>query len=1091
MAALAARLAACAALALSLCASAQPLRVVTADNYPPYVYRNPDGAIEGYEVDLWHLWERKTGKPVVLTATNWAEAQRVLLSGKADVIDLIFRTPAREGLYDFSPPFAEVTTAIYTDASISGIHDVANLRGFEVGVQEGDACAETLLGAGIASVHTYPTNAALMAAVSNRNVKIFCLDDYPASYYLYRLGLQRTFVRAFGLYRSAFHRAVRKGNATTLAVVDRGMALISEPERAALRAKWMGQALVGQQIGRQAGEILFALALVILGLVAWLVTVRKAVRSRTTELEREKAQWRGLVENSPDLIWLKDDQGIYRACNQAGERLFGKAKHDIIGKSDFDLFDAAAAARNRERDSAALHARVPLASEERLVFPATGLARLFETIRTPILNASGALLGVLGVARDISERRRQEQTIREQSELLREMSALARIGAWEVDLASGHVVWTDEAARIHGLEPGDRRDLATFLSCLHGEARVQFQHAFDEAISTGQPSAAEFELTSAAGTGKWVRAICRPVLEEGKAVKVRGTLQDVSERRKLEQSMLTANLIYQSSSEAIALTDEANRVVDANPAYLEQMGVPADEVIGKPPAMFGSVLHDASFYQRIANELAASGHWQGEVWDHGRGGELVARSVNIRVIRHPDGRLYRHVLQFHDITEQKQKDELIWRHTNFDVLTGLPNRRLLLDRLKQAIRKAHAAGAGLGLMFIDLDRFKAVNDAYGREAGDRAMLEVSQRLARAIPETACLGRLEGDRFGVVLGGADQHVQMETVAAAVIAAVGQPIPLEQGQVAYVSAGVGIALYPDDGDQAEELIKNAEHAVYLAKRAGRGRFTYFKPSLQREAQLKLMLTNDLRQALARKELCVHYQPIVEAASGRIRKAEALLRWMHPTYGLIGPARFIPLAEESGLILEIGEWVFQEAIASIEQWRREFGSVIEVSINNSPIQFEQAGICQWMERFLDSGLPRESIAVEITEGLLVSDSDQVRGCLKQLRDIGAKVSIDDFGTGFSALSYLKHFDVDYLKIDKSFIDSLIDDDSDRALTEAIVDMAHKLGIETIAEGVETRAQRDLLAGFGCDYLQGFLYSPAVPRESFSAMIEPQAAS
>jgi EAL domain-containing protein (putative c-di-GMP-specific phosphodiesterase class I) len=262
------------------------------------------------------------------------------------------------------------------------------------------------------------------------------------------------------------------------------------------------------------------------------------------------------------------------------------------------------------------------------------------------------------------------------------------------------------------------------------------------------------------------------------------------------------------------------------------------------------------------------------------------------------------------------------------------------------------------------------------------------------------------------------------------------------------------------------------------------------MQREAQAKLTLTNDLRHALERREMHLFYQPIVEIASGRIRKAEALLRWSHPVHGMVSPARFIPLAEESGLIVEIGDWVVQQAISSIERWRTKYGSLVELSVNNSPAQFEQGSQCQWIDRLVRSGLPPDSLTVEITEGVLVKDSDQVRACLKRLHESGAKVSIDDFGTGFSALSYLKHFDVDYLKIDKSFIANLTEDDSDQALTAAIIDMAHKLGIQAIAEGVETRAQRDMLARFGCDYIQGHLYSRAVPREIFELMLEPQAA-
>jgi EAL domain-containing protein (putative c-di-GMP-specific phosphodiesterase class I) len=316
-------------------------------------------------------------------------------------------------------------------------------------------------------------------------------------------------------------------------------------------------------------------------------------------------------------------------------------------------------------------------------------------------------------------------------------------------------------------------------------------------------------------------------------------------------------------------------------------------------------------------------------------------------------------------------------------------------------------------------------------------------------------------------------------------------LGAGEQAYLSASLGISIYPDDGADALDLVRNAEHAERLAKRSGRGQFQYFTPALQEHAQATVRLMNDLRDALARQELQLYYQPIVEVSTERVRKAEVLLRWLHPKEGLVSPARFIPLAEESGLINDIGDWVLAEAIATTGRWRDKYGSVIELSVNISPKQFDHPDPLPWLTRIVDAGLPPGSITVEITEGVLVSDAEQVIRCLDALHAVGAKASIDDFGTGFSALAYLKQFKVDYLKIDKSFIDKLTQGGSDRAVTEAIIDLAHRLGIATIAEGVETAAQRELLKALGCDFIQGYYYSPAVTREAFEGVLERQMAA
>jgi diguanylate cyclase (GGDEF)-like protein/PAS domain S-box-containing protein len=1076
-----------ACLVLPALALAAPLRVVMDQNYPPYSRRNPDGKLEGYTVDLWQLWQKKTGRQVELIPANRAQVLPMLDEGKADVIDPIFLTPARSARFDFSPSYAAVSTGIYAAASIGGIHDVHSLKGFEVGVQAGDACAEHLARAGIKSVHVFPTYERLLAAAASQDVKLLCLDENSADYQLYRFGLHRSYVKAFDIMRDQLRRAVRKGDAATLAVLERGMAQITDSERAALHDKWMGRPLLPQRYAERLVQVLVALGGLVLLLLVWLASVRRAVRIRTRALEREQAQLRTLVESGPDLVWLKDLEGVYQACNTRTANVFGRPREHILGKRDGELFDPATADRFRREDAAAMRVGGPVTFEQ--AAPPGGFEqRVFETIKTPVTQPDGTVIGVLGVARDISERREQERTIREQDRLLQEMSTLAQIGAWEIDLASEAFHWTDELAAIYEIPPGLPVTPALCTACYAEEDRELIGRTLDAAATRGRPFTIELPMVSGAGKRKWVRSICSAVFDGGRPVTLRGTVQDVTQLRDLEESMRMANLIYQTSLEAIVVTDEANRIVDANPAFTRQTGEELRAVLGTTPRLFASRMHDAGFYERLCQALLADDHWQGEILDRNPDGSFTAKYVDIRVIRHPDGRVHRHVVQFHDISEQKQKDELIWRQTNFDALTGLPNRRLFLDRLEQDLKKAGGAGRGLGVLLLDLDRFKEINDSYGHARGDSALVEMTRRLARCVSGEATIARLGGNMFALVVSEFDGRRHLETTADAVIGAIAEPLELGPGEVAYVSASVGISVFPDDGIDAAELVRNAEQAVYLAKSAGRGRFQYFTPALQQHARDKLSLTNDLRAALARKQLQVHYQPVVETATGHVRKAEALLRWHHHEHGMISPARFIPLAEEAGLIHEIGEWVLAEAIASIERWQRAYGIDVELSVNVSPAQFEARSGLPWLARVVDAGLPPNSITIELTEGMLVSDAEQVTRCLDALHRAGAKVSIDDFGTGFSSLSYLKHFDVDYLKIDKSFINHLTEDGSDKALTEAIVDLAHRLGIEAIAEGVETAAQRDILAAFGCDYIQGWCFSPAVPREEFELFLQRQ---
>jgi diguanylate cyclase (GGDEF)-like protein len=426
----------------------------------------------------------------------------------------------------------------------------------------------------------------------------------------------------------------------------------------------------------------------------------------------------------------------------------------------------------------------------------------------------------------------------------------------------------------------------------------------------------------------------------------------------------------------------------------------------------------------------------------------------------------------------------LFRLANYDSLTSLPNRNLFYDRLAQEIKKVQRTESSLALLLIDLDQFKEVNDTLGHPSGDLLLIEAAHRIRKCVREADTVARLGGDEFIIILPELNTHTHVERIALDIIQVLSKPYQLDNDTV-YISASIGITVYPEDAQDIANLLKHADQAMYVAKAEGRNRFSYFTQSMQQEAKEKQELTNDLRQALVRNELHVYYQPIIGLKSGSITKAEALLRWKHPTRGMVSPVIFIPLAEESGLIHEIGDWVFQQALACVVDWQKRLGFVIQISVNKSPIQFEHPEKQVWQQKMKELGVPGNRINVEITEGLLFKQSAKTKERLLDFRNSEIEVTIDDFGTGFSSLSYLKQFDIDYLKIDRSFIKDLEKNSDDRALAEAIIVMAHKLGIRTIAEGVETEVQRDILKSCGCDFVQGFLYSPAIPAAEFEKMI------
>ena len=441
-----------------------------------------------------------------------------------------------------------------------------------------------------------------------------------------------------------------------------------------------------------------------------------------------------------------------------------------------------------------------------------------------------------------------------------------------------------------------------------------------------------------------------------------------------------------------------------------------------------------------------------------------------------------------DITEQKASEELIWNQANFDSLTGLPNRHMFHDRLAQDIKKAHRAGLKTALLFIDLDKFKEVNDTLGHSMGDILLQEAARRISTCVREADTVARLGGDEFTVILTGLEEVGSVDRVAENILQNLAKPFQLDD-EIAYVSASIGITLYPDDATETEDMLKNADQAMYVAKNRGRNRFDYFTVSMQQAAQVRLQLTNELRGALESKQFRVYYQPIVELGSGCIIKAEALVRWQHPERGLISPALFIPLAEETGLIVEIGDWVFREAARQIKYWQTQYDPEFQISVNMSPVQFGNITVCagdEWPAYLRELDCPGRGLIIEITEGLLLDADSDVARKLLQFRDAGMQTAIDDFGTGYSSLSYLKKFDIDYLKIDQSFVRDLETDPNDLALSEAIIVMAHKLGLKVVAEGVETATQCKILTAAGCDHGQGYLFSRPIPAEEFEALLK-----
>jgi len=496
------------------------------------------------------------------------------------------------------------------------------------------------------------------------------------------------------------------------------------------------------------------------------------------------------------------------------------------------------------------------------------------------------------------------------------------------------------------------------------------------------------------------------------------------DQSRINEELQQALLVYQNSSDAMTVSDADGIIINVNPAFTTLTGYTLEDIIGKTHKILSSGLQDQAFYQSMWSSINTTGCWQGEILNRRKNGEIYTEWLTINTIFHEGRSVHRRIALFSDITKKKEAEALIWKQANFDALTGLPNRSMFLDRLGQEIKKAHRANLPLALLFIDLDHFKEVNDTLGHSVGDILLKEAARRLARCVRDTDTVTRLGGDEFTVILGEMDHVGNAERVVHEILLKLAEPFRLGD-EVIYVTASIGITLYPEDAGEIETLLKNADQAMYAAKRSGRNRYSYFTQSMQEAAQSRMRLAGDLRVALENNQFRVVYQPIVELTSGSIHKAEALVRWDHPTRGMVSPADFIPIAEETEIIVGIGDWVFREAARQASLWRKSLHPEFQISINKSPVQLRQDGDKQctsiWSDYLSTLGLPGQSIVMEITEGLLLDAKSTVIERMQKLRAAGIQISLDDFGTGYSSLSYLKKFDIDYLKIDQTFIRNL----------------------------------------------------------------------
>jgi len=829
------------------------IRVVLDDNYPPFIFRDASGEVQGILKDLWQLWQQRTGVAVDFQPMDWGRARAVMESGHADVIDTIFITEERRKIYDFSRPYATIEVPIFFDQSLGGITDAASLKGFTVGVKDGDACVDYLKAHQITELRRYASYEAEVKAAIRREIRVLCIDKPPAFYFFNREGAADEFRYSAPLYVGQFHWAVAKGRTDLKRLVEDGFSRITAEERAAIETRWLGEKLASglwPGIARYGGYALLAVALLMVTLFAWNWALRRRVGLRTRELSEtvgslreSEARFRTLFEQANDAIFIMRGPKVLD-CNHRAELLRGMSRGEIIGT-------------------------------------------------TPMSPAPP----------DQPDGRNSE-------EVLREMLAKA---------AAGQAV----VFEWRNLRPdGSPLDIEVSLS------RVDF------------------------------------------------------------------------------------------------------------------------------------------------GGETCLQAI------------------VRDITARKQAQEEIQQLAYFDSLTNLPNRRQLRDRLRQSLSVCSRRQSRGAVLFIDLDHFKALNDTRGHEIGDRLLLEVSRRLRNDVRAEDLIARLGGDEFVVILedlqaSPREAAGQAEAVANKILEALAQPFLLGTLEH-HTSASIGLCLISGTPDETvDEVLKRADAAMYRAKTAGRNTLRFFDPAMQASLELRAVMEGELRRALPQQQFQLLFQPQVDRGNWVVG-AESLLRWQHPAHGVILPGQFIALAEDTGLIVPISQWVLETACVQLRAWNAIPGREdLRVSVNVSDRQFRQPGFAASVSEIIrDTGISPGNLTLELTESLLLENAIDSIEKMRTLKALGIRFSMDDFGTGYASLSYLKRLPLDELKIDRSFIRDLAADDGGEVIVRTIILVAQSLGLSVVAEGVESKRQHDLLLKHGCNAFQGYLFGDPQPAAQFEQL-------
>jgi len=1053
-------------------------------NWLPYEAFEADGTYIGIVAEHLKLVEQKSKlrfKPIPVV--DWTESLRIATEGQVSVIS----GDAADAILNkqFRPiePYSSNPIVIVMSDSENYVDKLEQLKGQRIAIIKDYGYTADIY-------RNYPNFKFIevnniqqgLMGVAEKRFDAMLATMTLASYHMSKMGLHNIKVVGKTPIVMDLTMFVDKQQPLLHSIIEKSLRATSREESQRILQRWVGKEYVEKTSYRTTILVGLSLLAVLAAILIWNRQLKQQI-IRRMNAEQALEHSNSLLQEAQGLAtignWELNPIGMKAIWSPEVFRILGIEPTDEAGP---ELLSSLLHPEDRESVLTSLQCAMTDGSEHdmtyRIIQPG-GNIRWVRCKAKPVLDENHQITRLQGVVQDITEIKQHELELKESESRYRTIiNTISEIGE------GLFIVDADYRVRYMNQAMIDMFGDQTGRKCYQSVGGLDDQCTYcrlSGVIEDGetvryQPSTAD---------GRHFDIVAAPIKNSDGTISKLEIINDITDRRRAEDQARTLSQVVEQSPVTVMITDTNGAITYVNQAFEETSGYKLEEVLGKNPRILKSGKTPPNHYRELWQALVNGRPWNGEIQNRKKNGDLFWEHAWIAPVTNSEGTITDYLAVKEDITQRKLHEETILHQAHYDSLTTLPNRLLSLDRLGQLLKESERESEQVAVLFLDLDDFKKINDTLGHEAGDQLLIQCAQRLGSILRSKDTVGRLGGDEFIILLGSLENGEQAQPVAENILSVFRQPFAV-QGRELTVSASIGISLYPSDGDNSSELLRNADAAMYHAKQQGRNTYTYFTEQMNLQVAHRLALEEQMHGAIERGEFTVVYQPQIELHSGRIVGVEALLRWQNPALGAISPIEFIPIAEQTGLIVPLGMFVLSEALTQTAQWQQDNSQDIRVAVNLSPRQFRIAGLTSDITSLLKRvGLSGESLELEITEGVLMSEESYIDEALVELDKLGISIAMDDFGTGYSSLSYLRSYPFHVLKIDRSFINDITADKSDRQLIRAANTMAQGLNMKVVAEGIETKQQLKFLKELGCDYGQGYLFSKPLPAEAMTAYL------